>query len=158
MESRARPARSSASARRKLTSGFGGSSSAISLYSRAAASKVGKGPVARASRCATSISSLGSAQRAGKAAARHRRPGAAGQIQEGGGEVGEAHGLLDPPTGRQAGPPKYQRHVQRRVVDEEAVALLAVLAEGLAVIGREGHDGGTRARVPGCEQDADRGV
>jgi hypothetical protein len=48
--------------------------------------------------------------------------------------------------------------VQRDVVHEEAVALLAVLAERLAVVGGDRDDGRTRARVPGGQEIAERVV
>jgi len=60
--------------------------------------------------------------------------------QERRGEVDEAHRGRDHPPGRQAGAPDQQGDVKRRLVEEEPVRGLAVLAQALAVVGGDGDD------------------
>ena len=51
-----------------------------------------------------------------------------------------------------------QRHVERRLVGEQAVRALAVLAEALAVIGGDDDQRGTRLRGEAIEQRPERRV
>ena len=62
-----------------------------------------------------------------------------------------------PPRHRVVRRPDQQRHVHRRLVDEEAVRAFAVLAEALAVIAHDDDDGsiGEVVRVEIGEQAAD---
>ena len=67
-----------------------------------------------------------------------RRHLGADQIQDGRHHVDDAN-LVRHGAGRHARPGYDQRNAHRRVVDEEAVLLLAVLAERLAVVGDDDH-------------------
>ena len=51
-----------------------------------------------------------------------------------------------------------QRHMQRRLVRKQAVCLLAVLAEALAVIARDDDQRGTRLARQAAEKRRERGV
>ena len=86
------------------------------------------------------------------------RPARSHGLDDGGRDVGEAHRRGDPAARRPTRTAHEQRHVERRVVDEQAVALFAVLAEGLAVIGGEDHDRRLGPRVPGRHERRDGGI
>ena len=80
------------------------------------------------------------------------------QLERGRQEVDAADGIGDaPPRHRVERRPNQQRHVHRRLVDEEAVRALAVFAEALAVIAHDDDDGvlGEMVRVEIGEQAAD---
>ena len=72
----------------------------------------------------------------------------ADEFRDGRRDVDQSHLAADPPAGRNAAARRArdQRDRDRRVVDEERVPLLAVLAEALAVIAEQ-HDQGVLAKA-----------
>jgi len=71
----------------------------------------------------------------------------AGELDDRRREVHEAHHLADP-LRLDAGPGDHERHAELRVVDVAAGRQLAVLAERLAVIGRDDDDRAIVRRAP----------
>ncbi len=65
--------------------------------------------------------------------------GVAGEARERGRQVDEAHRRLHHPRLELPGGAQQQRHVEGRLVEEEAVGHLAVLAQPLAVVGGHRH-------------------
>ncbi len=61
-------------------------------------------------------------------------------------DVDAASDRLCHDAGRHAGPGDQQRHADRRVVEKDAVGVLAVLAEALAVVGGHQHERGLACR------------
>ena len=77
-------------------------------------------------------------QQAAALCARKRRQ--AGQVEQRGRDVDPARQRRHDTSGRHAGPGENQRHAGGRVVHEQAMRRLAVLAEALAMIGGGEHD------------------
>ena len=83
-----------------------------------------------------------------------RNPQAEG-VDHGGQEVDVPHRFRHPPRAQQARAVQEERHVEGRVIGEDPVRLLAVLAPRLAVVAGQDHQGAA-LRAPGEERTEQR--